>query len=36
MALVYDNVAQYLASSPGLFICVGVEKRPGIDCNAHA
>ena len=20
---------------PGLFICVVVEKRPGIDCNAH-
>ena len=25
-----------LASFSGLFICVGVEKRPGIDCNVHA
>ena len=24
-----------LASSSGLFICVGVEKWSGIDCNAH-
>ena len=33
-----EVVAQgvYLASSSGLFICVGVKKRPGIDCNAHA
>ena len=25
-----------IASSSGLFTCVGVEKRPGIHCNTHA
>ena len=33
---VVGATALILASYPGLLICVGMEKRPGINCIAHA